>query len=229
MQGYLDTDVIKMNLGGTKNMASTRRVLCSIKDSALEKMFSGLHQLKKTNDHVFIDRDAYYFEMLINYLRNNRRLWPEFRSDGEQRAFEQELAFWGIRDDTPNEMRLWENFRDKVLIEMLLEVPGEKNGEMAERGGEPVHGLSLKTWRNLGPIRFMDILRNSDIRINFQQGCAKQAFLDGKIIVYGQDIRQKIVSKNGTQKVQARPPAENKILNDYLAIIDQQMSQGDQE
>lgn len=79
MQGYLSTDIIKMNVGGNKEIAASRKILCSMKDSALEKMFNGVHPLKYIDDgKVFIDRDSHYFGMLINYLRNNRRYWPAF-------------------------------------------------------------------------------------------------------------------------------------------------------
>ena len=69
--------------------------------------------------------------------------------------------FWGIRDDTPNELKFWDNFRDQGLIEMFVEVPGEKNGELAERGGEPIYSDALRTWKDLGPIKIVDIVRNS--------------------------------------------------------------------
>ena len=41
----------------------------------------GVHPLKYTEEgHVFVDRDSHYFEMLINYLRSYRRVWPQFRT-----------------------------------------------------------------------------------------------------------------------------------------------------
>lgn len=108
IQGFIESDIISINVGGTKKVSSSRAILCQVKDSALEKMFNGVHPLKYTEEgHVFVDRDSHYFEMLINYLRSYRRVWPQFRTPIEQRMFEQELQFWGIRDDTPNELRFW--------------------------------------------------------------------------------------------------------------------------
>jgi hypothetical protein len=50
--------------------------------------------------HVFLDRDGKTFEIMLNYLRYDRKLWPDFRSEGEQKLLQQELLFWGIRDDS---------------------------------------------------------------------------------------------------------------------------------
>jgi len=54
---------------------------------------------------VFIDRDGKTFEKMLNYLRNERRLWPEFKSEGEVMLFQQELKYWGIKDETLIELR----------------------------------------------------------------------------------------------------------------------------
>lgn len=81
IQGFIESDIISINVGGTKKVSSSRAILCQVKDSALEKMFNGVHPLKYTEEgHVFVDRDSHYFEMLINYLRSYRRVWPQFRT-----------------------------------------------------------------------------------------------------------------------------------------------------
>jgi hypothetical protein len=35
-------------------------------------MFNGMHDLKKIDDKVFLDRDGKSFQYLVNYLRNDR-------------------------------------------------------------------------------------------------------------------------------------------------------------
>ena len=46
----LDSEVIPMNVGGTHHMMTERDVLRLVPGSTLEKMFSGLHELKKIDD-----------------------------------------------------------------------------------------------------------------------------------------------------------------------------------
>jgi len=74
-------------------------VLTSVEGSALQKMFSGMHNLKKIDDKIFLDRDGFTFQTLINYLRNDRKIYPEFENANDQRLFTEELNFWGIKDD----------------------------------------------------------------------------------------------------------------------------------
>lgn len=110
INNYAESDMIKLNVGGTHMLASSRRVLCQVKGSSLEKMFSGMHKLQMIDDHVFLDRDGKTFEIMLNYLRYDRKLWPDFRSEGEQKLLQQELLFWGIRDDTQSELAIRKKF-----------------------------------------------------------------------------------------------------------------------
>jgi hypothetical protein len=75
--------MIKLNVGGTNLLACSRKVLCQVKGSSLEKMFSGMHKLKVINDHVFLDRDGQTFEAMVNYLRYERKLWPDHLCETE--------------------------------------------------------------------------------------------------------------------------------------------------
>lgn len=59
-------------------------------------MFSDMHELKKLDDEVFLDRDGRTFETLINYLRNDRKVFPEFTEKNAENHFYKELHFWGI-------------------------------------------------------------------------------------------------------------------------------------
>ena len=74
----LDGEVVALNVGGTHHMMTERDILMSCKGSLLERMFSGLHELKIIDDEVFLDRDGKTFQHLVNYLRNDRQLLPEF-------------------------------------------------------------------------------------------------------------------------------------------------------
>jgi hypothetical protein len=117
--------VVAVNVGGTHNLMVSQKVLCSVPNSSLEKMFSGMHELKKVNEAIFLDRDGKTFQTLINYLRNERKIYPEFDSQNEQRLFSEELNFWGIKDDRQEEKRLEVKFPAE-MIEMLKIEPGEE-------------------------------------------------------------------------------------------------------
>ena len=55
-----------------------------------------MHELKFIDDKVFIDRDGETFEFLINYLRNERKVFPEFEDKNMENHFYKELLYWGI-------------------------------------------------------------------------------------------------------------------------------------
>ena len=59
-------------------------------------MFNGLHELKKIDGEVFLDRDGRTFQYLVNYLRNNREVFPEFIDPNDEIHFFKELDFWKI-------------------------------------------------------------------------------------------------------------------------------------
>ena len=40
-------------------------------------MFSGRHKLAMKGDKVFVDRDPRAFEMMIDFIRNNGKLYEE--------------------------------------------------------------------------------------------------------------------------------------------------------
>jgi hypothetical protein len=49
------SEVLSLNIGGTHKVLVTQKVLCSVEGSHLAKMFSGLHDLKKIDDSIFVD------------------------------------------------------------------------------------------------------------------------------------------------------------------------------
>ena len=75
----------------------------SVKGSMLAKLFSDMHELKKVDDEVFLDRDGKTFENLINYLRNDRKVFPDFTEKNAENHFLKELHYWGI----DSENRQW--------------------------------------------------------------------------------------------------------------------------
>ena len=64
-------------------MACSRRLLCQVKGSTLEKMFWGDAKVKKLEGEIFVDRDGETFERMINYLRNERKIWPDLKNIAE--------------------------------------------------------------------------------------------------------------------------------------------------
>lgn len=63
--------IMKLNIGGREKEVS-RELLTSVKDTLLAKTFSGAHVLKQTGDNIiFIDRDIKYFDLMLNFLRND--------------------------------------------------------------------------------------------------------------------------------------------------------------
>ena len=64
--------IVALNVGGvTDGFTVSRNLLCSVKGSALEAMFSGRHELPLYEGKVFVDRDPKIFNLVVNYLRNN--------------------------------------------------------------------------------------------------------------------------------------------------------------
>ena len=114
-----------MNIGGTHKIMCSQKVLTSVPQSSLSKMFSGLHDIKKVDDSIFLDRDGKTFQSLVNYLRNDRKVYPEFDNSNEQRLFTEELNFWGIKDDRLEERRLEQKFPTEI-VEMLKIEPGDE-------------------------------------------------------------------------------------------------------
>lgn len=92
----LDSEVVALNVGGTHHMMTERDVLTQVRGSVLEKMFNGMNELKRIDDEVFLDRDGRTFQYLVNYLRNDREVFPEFVDPNDEIHFFKELDFWSI-------------------------------------------------------------------------------------------------------------------------------------
>ena len=92
----MDSEVITLNVGGTKNIMTERDVLCLVQESRLAAYFSGVTEVKKINEECFLDRDGDTFLHVINYLRNNRELLPDFHDYNDEIQFYKELEHWKI-------------------------------------------------------------------------------------------------------------------------------------
>ena len=140
-----------------------------------------MHALKKVDESIFLDRDGRTFQTLVNYLRNDRRIYPEFDNQNEQRLFTEELNYWGIKDDRLEERRIEAKFAPEV-VEMLKIEPGEEL-DYGERNG--VNETVRQTWNLLGPLRLLDIAKNGGGEIDFEAGYGKTVDQLGTQI-YGQ-------------------------------------------
>ena len=90
------SEIVDLNVGGTHELKTTVDILTSDKGSNLCKMFSGKHEHKIVDGKVFLDRDGDTFKMVINYLRNDQELIPEFDTKNQEVMFFKELQFWEI-------------------------------------------------------------------------------------------------------------------------------------
>lgn len=86
--------IVDLDVSGA-HMSVSKAMLCQIKGSALEAMFSGRHALeKRPNGRIFIGRNPEAFEMMVDYVRNFGQLHEKQRK--YIRMLELELEFWGI-------------------------------------------------------------------------------------------------------------------------------------
>ena len=151
-------------------------------------MFSGLHELKKINDEVFLDRDGKTFLYIVNYLRNHREVFPEFVDPNDEIHFFKELDFWkiptkqhtarkmsapvhAIPDHTPKSLpkphqaeRVVQPPAPRVVKSKGPPVYGPTTDEdpFNDIRSEDSHGVALKAakdkWNELGPLRLEDIV-----------------------------------------------------------------------
>ena len=150
----VDSEILKINVGGQLRLTTSRDMLCQFPNSLLQKTFNNVHKLKyivnpNTNDReIFLDRDPQTFQFLITYLRGNCSFYPKFASSNEELCFVKELAYWGIPDSLEEEQKLLEKLPDE-LVTALKEDP------------EGLKPIPLEKWRELGPIKIFDLLKQS--------------------------------------------------------------------
>jgi hypothetical protein len=98
-------EVITLNVGGRTHIQTEKEVLTSVPGSKLAALFSEMHELKKVDDEVFLDRDGATFETLVNYLRHDRKVYPEFTERNSQNMFLKELQYWHIEQGMQQQLR----------------------------------------------------------------------------------------------------------------------------
>ena len=91
-----DSDIIKLNIGGKTHLACEKKLLTSVPESTLATLFSEMHELKKIDDEVFLDRNGKTFETVVDYLRNDRKVFPEFDDKNDENYFFKELHYWNL-------------------------------------------------------------------------------------------------------------------------------------
>jgi len=75
----LTQDIIHLNVGGTL-YSTSRTTLCRIKNTMIEAMFSGRHNVAKdAKGRYFIDRSGVLFEHVLKYLRDDKITFPKNR------------------------------------------------------------------------------------------------------------------------------------------------------
>lgn len=87
--------------------------MTSVPGSKLAALFSEMHELKKVDDEVFLDRDGVTFELLVNYLRNDRKVFPEFTDKNAQNMFFKELQHWDIEQGKHRPLPIPDKFEAK--------------------------------------------------------------------------------------------------------------------
>jgi hypothetical protein len=98
-------DIIELNVGGTRMIATTRSTLTKFPSSTLGWMFSGKHELKNHEERIFIDRDGDAFIAVLSYLRTG--IFPLFGSKLDEEHFLEEMEYWQIpleHDSLPSEV-----------------------------------------------------------------------------------------------------------------------------
>ena len=93
---YNECEIVKINIGGTHHIATKLDVLRSDPESRLAKYISDKNNINMLGDEIFIDRDGNSFLALVNYLRNDRKMIPEFGDINMESNFYIELNYWGI-------------------------------------------------------------------------------------------------------------------------------------
>ena len=172
----LDSEVVSLNVGGTHHLKTERDVLRLCKGSTLEKMFNGMHDLKKIDDAVFLDRDGKTFQYLVNYLRNDRTVFPEFMDKNDEVHFFKELDFWKVpvKPGTKSASQVYtqQNYPTQKM-NTSFGSSGKKQARTpiahdydAAHSDKESHGVALKAakekWNELGPLKLEDIVANSN-------------------------------------------------------------------
>jgi len=144
-------------------------------------MFSGRHDLNKADEKIFLDRNPEIFGALVDYLRNDRRLYPEFDNENKKKLFAEERNHWGIKTPSEEESHIESQFAVEI-VEMLKKEPGSEE-DFEDKNN--MLGAIKKTWNDIGPLKLIEIVRNAqdDISYNCEYNSIKN---DLEVYTYGQ-------------------------------------------
>jgi BTB/POZ domain len=91
----MDSSVVTVNVGGT-HFTTTCKTLMQEPSSKLALIVRGiLPSATDDGGHTFIDRDARFFQCILNFLRDGWTLLPS--SPSERRELMQEARFFQVR------------------------------------------------------------------------------------------------------------------------------------
>ena len=187
----MESEVVALNVGGTHQMMTERDILRQVPGSTLEKMFNGMHELKKIDEKVFLDRDGRTFQYLVNYLRNDRQVLPEFTDHNDEIHFFKELEYWKIPTKQHTPKPSYASQPPQQQYPQTSRSSGHFSNRKSSRTGGEVsplreryrppapqtplqdeysvrtdsHGVALKAakdkWNELGPLKLEEIVSNS--------------------------------------------------------------------
>ena len=81
--------------GSVDNLSVSRQLLCSISGSDLANTFNGRHELALIDGKVFLDRNPKIFNMVLDYLRNDRAPFS-IEDQTISDLFKYELEYWKL-------------------------------------------------------------------------------------------------------------------------------------
>ena len=68
----ISDDILELSVRGvTDGFMVPRSLLCSVKETALEAMFSGRHEIPTKDGKLFVNRNPATFKHIVDYLSNN--------------------------------------------------------------------------------------------------------------------------------------------------------------
>ena len=86
---WSNCDIINIDIGGKKQLTTTKQTLMKYPNSSLSKFISNKLSSNNTDNKIVIDRDTKNFTNLISYLRNDKL--PSLKDDKEYQNFLDEL------------------------------------------------------------------------------------------------------------------------------------------
>eukprot|EP01006_Ploeotia_vitrea_P041300 TRINITY_DN66502_c6_g15_i2.p1 TRINITY_DN66502_c6_g15~~TRINITY_DN66502_c6_g15_i2.p1 ORF type:complete len:507 (+),score=24.93 TRINITY_DN66502_c6_g15_i2:21-1541(+) len=95
IQSFMSNQVnkVRINVGGSR-FETTLTTLTSERGSMLEAMFSGRFPIESEDGEYFIDRDAEFFPLILNYLRDGEVEMPT--DDAARARLAREAAYYGL-------------------------------------------------------------------------------------------------------------------------------------